>query len=125
MLDRFIHQGRVAALRHFGLHKIADDMAGPSMGLPGAAGPSLGDRARAFGQGQWGAAKDLFGNLRQGLGGAATPELGMAARQAVGGNLRTLAPSLLAGGAAYMFHRHNQAKRQQQAQQQAMMMQGY
>lgn len=137
MLDRFINQGRADALRRFGFAKLAMalgpagapapmphlDGLGPAGGSNVAAPPAVGgmmDRARAFGSGQLGAAKDLFGNMRQGLGGAATPELGQAARGAAVGNLKTLAPSLLAGGGLYLMHQHKQ-KQEQQARQQAMM----
>jgi hypothetical protein len=123
MLNDSTARGRDAAIRFF---KLANDPAFMSTPAapPAPAGPGLMDRAKAFGQGQMGAAKDLYGNLRQGLGGAATPALGMEARQNALGNMRTLAPSLLAGGALYMLHRHNQAKREQQARQQQMMMGG-
>lgn len=153
MLDRYVNQGRVDALRRFGCEKLAMALgpagvpaAAPPINLgpagaaataphldlgpagaaghapPAAAAPGGGfaDRARAFGGGQLGAAKDLFGNLRQGLGGAATAEAGVAARGAAVGNLKTLAPTLAAGGALYLMHRHNQAKQEQQARQQAM-----
>lgn len=130
MLDRYVNQGRADALRRFGFAKLANEMglgpagmptphAMPQAAPPAAAGGFM-DKAKAFGGGQLGAAKDLFGNLRQGLGGAATPELGQAARGAAVGNLKTLAPSLLAGGALYMMHQHKQ-KQEQQARQQAMM----
>lgn len=127
MLNRYVNQGRADALHRFGLAKLASQMELPGMGAPAAApaGSGMLGRAKAFGSGQLGAAKDLFGNMRQGLGGAATPELGQAARGAAMGNLKTLAPSLLAGGALYAMHRHNQAQREQQARQQAMMGGGY
>lgn len=127
MLEQVVNRGRTDALKAF---KVANDPAfmqtPPALPAPaGPAGSGLLDRARGFGQGQMGAAKDLFGNLRQGLGGAANAEAGMAARGAALGNLRTLAPSLLAGGGLYMLHRHNQAKREQQQRQQMMMGGGY
>jgi hypothetical protein len=119
------------ALTTFGV-KVADL---PPLGIPhGVSGaivepatgaPTLGNRASGFAGRQFGAAKDLAGNLYRGLGGAATPEAGMAARGAVMGNLKTLAPSLLAGGALYMMHRHNQAQRDAEARQRAMMMGSY
>lgn len=121
MLDQYINQGRADALRRFGFTKLANEMMPPPA-------PSMGgglmDKAKAFGSGQLGAAKSLVSNLGQGLGGAATPELGQAARGAAVGNLKTLAPSLAAGGAAYMWHRHKQ-EQEQQARQQAMMGGGY
>lgn len=131
MLDRFINQGRADALRRFGFDKLANMELGAAgmptpHAMPQAAPPAGGmgggmlDKAKAFGSGQLGAAKDLFGNLRQGLGGAATPELGQSARAGAVGNLKTLAPSLVAGGALYMMHQHKQ-KQEQQARQQAMM----
>lgn len=136
MLDRYVTQGRADALRRFGFTKEAIELGAGGGGgrfsappmpapAPAAAAGAMGgggfmDKAKAFGSGQLGAAKDLFGNMRQGLGGAATPELGQAARGAAMGNLKTLAPSLLAGGALYMMHRHNQAQREQQAHQQTM-----
>jgi len=125
MFDRYKTQGSVDALRRFGLTKEANDvasMSGPTAGA-GATG-GMWDKAKAFGHGQWGAAKSLAGNLHQGLGGAATPELGQAARAGALGNVKTLAPSLLAGGGLYLMHRHNQAKQQEQQRQQAMMMGG-
>ena len=126
MFDRYKTQGSVDALRRFGLTKEANDvasMSGPTAGA-GAIG-GMWDKAKAFGHGQWGAAKSLAGNLHQGLGGAATPELGQAARAGALGNVKTLAPSLLAGGGLYLMHRHNQAKQQEQQRQQAMMGGGY
>ncbi len=136
MLDQYVNKGRADALRRFGFHKEAMSL-GPA-GAPhlelGAAGAAPvgaptsaaagGGGVRGFLGGQWGAAKDLYGNLRAGLGGAATPEAGALARQGALGNLKTLAPSLLAGGALYMLHRRNQDRQEQQARQQAMMMGG-
>lgn len=91
---------------------------GPAPQGPGLMGGLL-DKAKGFGQGQWGAAKDLAGNLRQGLGGAESAGGGAAARGAALGNLKTLAPTLLAGGGLYMLHRHHQA--QEDARRQQMM----
>ena len=82
-------------------------------------------KVRDFGAGQWGAAKDLFGNLRQGLGGAPDAAAGAAARGAALGNLKTLAPSLLAGGALYMMHRHHRAQEEEEARRRAMMGGGF
>lgn len=110
----------------------APHAAGPVTGspqLPASTGASMGSgwgqRAGDFARGQMGAAKDLFGNLRQGLGGAATAEAGATARGGALGNLRTLAPTLAAGGAMYMLHHHNQAKEQQRQQQMLMGGGGY
>jgi hypothetical protein len=136
MLDHYMKLGQADALRRFGLTKLAMDL-GPSgvpaaapaapMAAPAAPGGGFLDKAKAFGMGQLGHAKSLAGNLHQGLGGAATPELGAAARQGALGNLKGLAPSLVAGGALYMMHRHNEAERQRQQQmaQQQMMPGGY
>jgi hypothetical protein len=139
MLDRYVAQGHHDALARF---KISMSLgpAGPGAGAhielgaagvphpaaptPAAAGGGLMSRARQFGSGQLGAAKDLLGNLRQGLGGAPDAAAGAAARGQALGNLKTLAPSLLAGGGLYMLHRHNEAKRDDEARQRAMMMGG-
>jgi hypothetical protein len=128
MLDQYIAQGRHDALVRF---KIAMSLgpagapmqhielgaAGPGAGAAAAASPAAGgfmNKAKAFGSGQLGAAKSLLGNLHQGLGGAPDAAAGAAARGAALGNLKTLAPSLLAGGALYMLHRRNEAQRDQQ-----------
>ena len=92
------------------------------------------DKLKAFGMGQAGAAKDLFHNLRGGLGGRMNPavvtgpvppqsmELARAThRQEALSNLNTLAPSLAAGG-LYAWHRHNQAQ-DEDARRRAMMAQ--
>lgn len=137
MLERYMAQGRADALRRLGLEKHANpsipthpDLGPAGMG-PGpaptaAAAPAGGvmGRAKAFGAGQLDAAKALFGNLRQGLGGAPSAEAGMAARGAALGNLKTLAPSLIAGGGLYMLHRHRQEAEEQRRQQQQQMVQG-
>ncbi len=95
------------------------------------------DKLKTFGSGQVGAAKDLFHNLRGGLGGQMNPglitgpvpphsmDLARAThRQQALGNMGKLAPSLAAGG-LYMWHRHNQ-EQDEQAQRRAMMApQGY
>lgn len=142
MLTRYMAQGRADALAALGI-KTANPTVptmthtdlgpaglgpGPSPAAapapaPEAAGGLMG-RAKAFGAGQLDAAKALFGNMRQGLGGAATPEAGAAARGAALGNLKTLAPSLIAGGGLYLLHRHNQQV-EEQRRQQAMMQGGY
>jgi hypothetical protein len=132
MFDRYKTQGAIDALRRFGFTKEANQMPLPGMGPSAATGPAAGagalggmwDKAKTFGHGQWGAAKELAGNLHQGLGGAPHAAAGQAARGAAVGNLKTLAPSLLAGGALFMAHRHNKAKEEAAAQQRAMMMQG-
>jgi len=131
MLDRFVNQGRIDAMVRFKVSMSLGKPGGgsrfsapPMAAAPAAAAASAGgggfmDKAKAFGSGQLGAAKDLLGNMRQGLGGAASPELGAAARGAALGNLKTLAPSLLAGGGLYLMHKHKQE--QAQARQQQMM----
>jgi hypothetical protein len=149
MLDQYVNQGRTDALQQFGLAKHAmstADLKGMRLSRGGGGGSRFSappsaptaaassvsaeapvavggflDKAKAFGMGQVGHAKDLFGHLRQGLGGAATPEAGALARQNALGSLKGLAPSLLAGGALYMMHRHNQAKNEAEARQRMMM----
>jgi hypothetical protein len=98
--------------------------------------PSAGilDKLKTFGAGQVGAAKNLFHNVRGGLGGRMNPalitgqvppqsmDLARAThRQEALGNLNTLAPSLAAGG-LYAWHRHNQAQ-DEDARRRAMMAQ--
>lgn len=123
MLDVYMTKGSADALRRFGFHKEANQMELPHTAPPPAAGGGFMDKAKAFGQGQWGAAKDLAGNLRAGLGGAPDAAAGAAARGAALGNLKTLAPSLAAGGALYMMHRHHQAQQEEEARRRALMMQ--
>ena len=127
MLTKNAVQGALDACQAFGVDPEK---------LAGGAGPSflssLIPKAKAFGQGQWGAAKNLFHNVRGGLGGQFNPnvtgqgftpppgfndELGRAMhRQQTIGNLKTLAPSLaVAGGLGYLHHRRN--KQEQQAAQ--------
>ncbi len=122
MLDQYVKQGSDAALVHFGLKQAE------GLPLPSAGGMMSG--ARGFLGNQWGAAKDLFANLRGGLGGKFNPDVMPNANPALARqahraravqNIGTLAPTLLAGGALYMMHRHNQAKRDAEARQQAMM----
>lgn len=123
MIDTHASKGILDALDRF---KVAN------------APPGILDRLKTFGQGQWGAAKSLAGNLRGGLGGQMNPSsitgpvppqsMDMARasqRHMAMGDLRTLAPSLAIGGGAYMLHRHNQAKDQQARQNAMMMQQGY
>lgn len=98
--------------------------------------PSAGilDKLKTFGAGQVGAAKDLFHNVRGGLGGQMNPalitgpvpphsmDLARAThRQEALGNLNKLAPSLAAGG-LYAWHRHNQSQ-DEDARRRAMMAQ--
>jgi hypothetical protein len=129
MLEKFVSKGAADALRRFGFTKAAEGMPHLELGPAGAphaptaapaAASSMLGRARGFGAGQLGAAKDLFGNLRAGLGGAGTPEAGAAARGAAVGNLKTLAPSLAAGGGLYLLHRHHQAQQEEEARQRMM-----
>jgi hypothetical protein len=130
MLDEHMINGASDALARFGI-KVAD-MPPPEM-APAAAG-GVFDKIKSFGRGQVDAAKALFGNLRAGFGGASphalpagaegpVPSAGTHRGMAVG-NLKTLAPSLLAGGALYMLHRRKKQQQEQAAQQQAMMQQG-
>ncbi len=90
-----------------------------------AAGGGFMGKVRDFGAGQWDAAKNLAHNLHQGLGGAPDAAAGTAARGAALGNLRTLAPSLLAGGALYMMHRRHRAQEEEEARRRAMMGGGF
>ncbi|HEY6025451.1 MAG TPA: hypothetical protein VIV09_01005 [Pseudolabrys sp.] len=103
--------------------KLANPEAGMLGGLLG--------KAKSFGQGQLSAGKDLFSNLRGGFGKETPLPMGhegptISPEQFRGkavGNLKTLAPTLLAGGGLYLMHRHNQQQQEQQrqqAQQQAM-----
>lgn len=100
--------------------------------------PGILDKLKSFGSGQFGAAKDLVGNLRGGLGGQMNPStitgavppqsMDMARgtqRQMALGNLKSLAPSLAIGGGMYMLHHHNQMKDEQARQNAMMMQQGY
>lgn len=126
MIDKYI-DGANAACERLGI-KMANVT--PSTG-------SMLDKVKSFGQGQLDAAKSLMHNVRGGLGGKYSPEFKgnlagmpeaeglnrMVHRQQAVGNLKTLAPSLLAGGGLYLLHKR---KQQQQQQQQAMMQQqGY
>lgn len=127
MLKQAATKGALDACARFGVDptKIA------------AAPGGLLSRAMSFGEGQMGAAKDLFRNLRGGLGGAMNPSVITGAvpaqsmdlarasqRQQALGNLRTLAPSLAVGGGLWALHRHNQAL-EEQRRQQAMQPQPY
>lgn len=131
MLDQFVNQGRTDVLVRFGLVKQALGAAPIA-----AAAPGLGTRAMGLVRGQGSAGMDLLRNLRGGLGGKMNPELVTGTvpaasmdiarashRAAAIGNLKTLTPTLLAGGGLYMMHRHNQAKRDAEARQRAMMAQ--
>lgn len=127
MLEHQLVKGAADACAHFGL-KLAN--------VPGAA-PGFLDKAKSFGMGQVDAAKSLFHNLRGGMGGKMNPglitgevppqsmDLARATHRAEAlGNLKTLAPSLVAGGALYLLHQRRK-QQEQQARQQAMMQQGY
>lgn len=122
MLDHYL-DGATAACSHFGVKLAAV--------TPGTG--SMLDKIKSFGQGQMDAAKSLFHNVRGGVGGKFSPEFkgnlaGMpeaeglnraAHRQMAVGNLKTLAPSLLAGGGLYLIHKRRQeAERQRQLQMQ-------
>lgn len=121
MLDQYMIKGAQDACAKFGVKE--------------ALAPGVWDKVKSFGSGQMGAAKDLFANLRGGLGGQMNPNvvtgpvpahsMDMARashRQQALGNLKTLAPSLLAGGGLYMMHRHGK-QQDEQRRQQAMMQQ--
>lgn len=95
------------------------------------------DKLKTFGAGQMGAAKDLFKNLRGGLGGEMNPSLitgqvpahsmdlaRATHRQEALGNLSTLTPSLAAGG-LYMWHRHNREQDAMARRKAMMAQQGY
>jgi hypothetical protein len=101
--------------------------------------PSMGGlmpKITAFGKGQMAAGKELFSNMRGGLGGkmnpaieglghlapgadgpALNPDLAQFQRQRAMGNLRTLAPSIGIGAGAYALHRMHQGAQRQQAPQ--------
>lgn len=122
MLERMMYKGAEDACARL---KLAAGEAGMLGGLLG--------KAKSFGSGQLAAGKDLIGNLRAGFGGASphatlegpVPDASWHRQQALG-NLKTLAPSLLAGGGLYMMHRHNQQQQQEEeARRRAMMAQGY
>jgi hypothetical protein len=130
-MNKHAAQGIVDALHRF---KVAN-----------AAPPGILDRLKSFGSGQMGAAKDLFHNMRGGLGGqpnpnlagvgnlaegamGPVPDMGQLQRRRAVGNLKTLAPSMAIAGGGYMLHRHHQQAQaqEQEARQRAMMMQqGY
>jgi hypothetical protein len=127
MLERFIIKGAQDALEALGI-KTANPV------VPPAAGGLMG-RAKAFGAGQLEAGKDLFSNLRGGLGGKLNPDVlpapggdmdltRSAHRARAVGNLKTLAPSLLAGGGLYYLHRRHQ-QAEDQRRQQGMAQDGY
>lgn len=142
------YRGRLSALERFKLssefgHALGDAADAALHGHTGrlavqaanaATNPGLLDRLKSFGSGQVGAAKDLFHNLRGGLGGEMNPglitgpvppqsmDLARAThRQQALGNVGKLAPSLAAGG-LYMWHRRNQ-EQDEQARRRAMMAQ--
>lgn len=128
MLDQYI-EGANAACKHFGVKLAAV--------TPGTG--SMLDKIKSFGQGQLDAGKSLLHNVRGGLGGKYSPEFkgnlaGMpeaeglnraAHRQQAVGNLKTLAPSLVAGGGLYLLHRRKQEQERQRQQQMMMQQQGY
>lgn len=127
MLERFIIKGAQDALAALGI-KTANPV------TPPAAGGLMG-RVKAFGAGQLEAGKDLFSNLRGGLGGKLNPDVlpapggdmaltRSAHRARAVGNLKTLAPSLLAGGGLYYLHRRNQ-QAEDLRRQQSMAQDGY
>lgn len=129
MLDQHMLNGSLDAMARFGI-KVADM---PAAEVAPAAAGGVFDKLKAFGRGQLDAGKALMGNLRGGMGGASphalptgmegpVPDAGAHRGMAVG-NLKTLAPSLLAGGAMYMLHRRKK-QQQEQAAQQAMMQGG-
>lgn len=127
MLEQAMRSGAKQALARLGV-KVAD-MPGAAV-APAAAGGMM-DKLRGFGHGQLDAAKDLFGNLRGGLGGQMSPDvlphpdpgiMRQAHRARAVGNLRTLAPSLVAGGALYAMHQRRKSQDQAQQQQQQMSM---
>lgn len=126
MLTKVATEGALAACARFGIDAEKLAAAAPASLLS-----SVIPKAKAFGQNQWGAAKDLFNNARGGLGGQLSPdfkgsldpshaELGRAAHrsQAVG-NLKTLAPSLaVAGGGALLYHQQQKKQKEQEMLQQ-------
>jgi hypothetical protein len=144
MLEQYVNQGRVDALTRFKIAAPPTVIPVPPLHVPSplpaaaaAAGPGFLSKAKDFGAGQWGAMKDLAANVRGGMGGKMNPgvitgdvpagSMDMARasqRGAAVGNLKTLAPTLLAGGGLYMLHRHNEAKKEEEARRHAMMNQG-
>jgi hypothetical protein len=124
MLDQYMIKGAADACERFHVkHALLSD---------------AWAKIKGFGTGQVGAAKDLWGNLRGGLGGAsnlgnmghmaegvAGPILDIPThhRQLALNNLKTLAPSLLAGGGLYLLHRHRAGQRAQEAQQRELQQQ--
>lgn len=129
MIKQALREGVEHALARY---KIA---VGP-VSIPPAAASTSGilDKLKGFGAGQIGAAKDLFRNLRGGLGGEMNPRLitgpvpaqsmdlaRATHRQQALSNLNTLAPSLALGG-LYAWHRHN-ASEDEAARRRALMMQ--
>lgn len=106
MLNQHMLHGAFDALDRFKV-KVADM---PAAEVAPAAVGGVFDRLKAFGHGQLDAGKALFSNLRGGLGGSRTLPEGVEGpmaspavhRQQAAGNLRSLAPSLVAGGALYL-----------------------
>jgi len=125
MLEQCAVQGARDACVRFGIKVALAEVP------PGMFNNLLG-KAKGFGSGQWGAAKELFHNLRGGLGGASNlgnighmPEgasgpildIGRMHRDRAIGNIKTLAPTLLAGGGLYMLHKHHAQQAAQNAAQ--------
>jgi hypothetical protein len=122
MLERFMIKGAQDACASLKLGAVDAGMLGGLLG-----------KAKSFGSGQLAAGKDLVSNLRGGFGGKMNPSLIEGAvppqsmdmakathRQQALGNLKTLAPTLLAGGGLYMMHHHKQQQEEQARQQAAM-----
>jgi len=124
MLDRYMIKGAKDACAHFNIkHAFVGD---------------AWNKVKNFGTGQVNEAKGLWNNLRGGLGGASNlGDLGHMAEGVAGptldlpqhhrrlalGNLKALAPSLLAGGGLYLMHRHRAGQRAQEAQQRQLQQQ--
>jgi hypothetical protein len=121
MLAEQTRRGVYDACERFGV-KVA------LMGIPPGALNNLAGRAQNFGRGQLDAAKSLLHNLRGGLGGASNlegvghlaagasgpiPDISQLHRRRAVEDIKTMAPSLLAGGGLYMLHK----QRAQQAAQ--------
>lgn len=108
MLKQYMIKGAEDACTKFGIKTAAGMM----------------DWAKNFGRGQMAAGKDLYHNLRGGLGGKSNAglehlmesgDIAQHHRQQALGNLRTLAPSLIAAGTgAYLMGRDKDPPQQQQ-----------
>jgi hypothetical protein len=123
MIDKSVRLGVERALSRYKLANVP---------MPGVL-----DKLKSFGSGQLGAAKDLFHNLRGGLGGQMNPALATGPvppqsmdiarathRREALGNLNKLTPSIAAGG-LYAWHRHNQAQDEDARRRAIMAQQGY